>query len=96
MVFLLCFWALLLGAAAKFEDATTGRMPACVLSVKGRKGVGREREGGGEKGGGRKNVHANGGDRDTGFTTIFSMCDVQCLISPCKSTGGACCNVLLN
>jgi hypothetical protein len=48
MVFLLCFWALL-GAATKFEDATAGRIPVCVLSVKGCKGVGRERDGGGEK-----------------------------------------------
>jgi len=52
-------------AVAEFGDSTTTIALAWVLLVRGRKGFGREREGG------RKSVHGDGGDRDTGLTPIF-------------------------
>ncbi len=43
MVVLMDFGALS-GVAAKFDDATTRRMPACVLLLRGGQGMGAEGE----------------------------------------------------
>ena len=65
---LLLQWAPL-DAVAKFGAPTVTIALAWVLSVRGHKGFGREREARGRK------VHNVGGDRDGGLTLIF---DVGC------------------
>ena len=64
MVNLLRRWAPL-DVVAEFGAPTVTIALARVLSVRGRKGFGREQEGG------RKSVHNVGVDRDTGLTQIF-------------------------
>ena len=49
----------------EFNTPTATVVLAWVLLVRGRKGFGREQEGG------RKSVHGGGVDRVTGLTTIF-------------------------
>ena len=72
-----------LGVVAKFgNSATTVPLP-WVLSVRGRKGFGWERGGGGEK-----SVHGDGGDRVTELTTFFLCVMFDALILPENVWGG--------